>query len=229
LSHSQYKARISWPQIIASAANNLFLGPQLGIDDDSGYPIFNADPDRLYTPLTRAEYDSIAARTVYHPESQSDTLSFPVTNVDLFELPAGPVGYAGVVEYGYQSYDLKPDPLATEYYYYSWRDSDGNGKRNRWAAASELRLPLLDSVNASVAGRYDQYRFAGNTAGKFTWSAGLEWRPLDSVLARGSYGTAFRAPDLHYVFAGEGNDETSGDDYYRCRVEEPDVDMSDCS
>jgi iron complex outermembrane receptor protein len=229
LSHSQYKARISWPQIIASAANNLFLGPQLGIDDDSGYPIFNADPDRLYTPLTRAEYDSIAARTVYHPESQSDTLSFSVTNVDLFELPAGPVGYAGVVEYGYQSYDLKPDPLATEFYYYSWRDSDGNGKRNRWAAASELRLPLLDSVNASVAGRYDQYRFAGNTAGKFTWSAGLEWRPLDSVLARGSYGTAFRAPDLHYVFAGEGNDETSGDDYYRCRVEEPDVDISDCS
>ena len=228
-SHSQYKARISWPQIIASAANTLYFGPQLGIDEDSGYPIFNADPDRLYTPLTRAEYDSIAARTVYHPESQSDTLSFSVTNTELFALPAGPVGYAGVVEYGYQSYDLKPDPLATEYYYYSWRDSDGSGKRNRWAAASEFRLPLLDSVNASVAGRYDQYRFAGNTAGKFTWSAGLEWRPVDSVLARGSYGTAFRAPDLHYVFAGEGNDETSGDDYYRCRVEEPGVDIDDCS
>lgn len=229
LSHSQYKAKISWPQIVASAANSLFLGPQLGIDEDSGYPIFDADPERLYTPLTRAEYDAIAARTVYHPESQSDTLAFTVTNPALFAMPAGDVGFAGVVEYGYQSYDLKPDPLATEYYYYSWRDSDGHGKRNRWAAASELRLPLLDSVNASVAGRYDQYRFAGNSAGKFTWSAGLEWRPIDSLLARGSYGTAFRAPDLHYVFAGEGNDETSGDDYYRCRVEEPGVDISDCS
>ena len=46
--------------------------------------------------------------------------------------------------------------------------------------------------------------------GKATWSGGLEWRPVDSLLLRGSYGTAFRAPDLHYVYAGPGNDETAG-------------------
>jgi outer membrane receptor protein involved in Fe transport len=229
LSHSQYKASISWPQIVASVANNLFLGPQLGIDEESGFPIFDADPARLYTPLTRSEYDSIAARTVYHPESQSDTLAFTVTNANLFEMPAGPVGFAGVVEYGYQSYDLKPDPLATQYYYYSWKDSDGSGSRNRWATAGELRLPLLDSVNLSVAGRYDDYRFAGRSADKFTYSLGLEWRPIETLLARGSFGTAFRAPDLHYIYAGIGNDEASGRDYYRCRTEEPDVNIRDCS
>ena len=228
LAHSQYKAGISWPQIVAARANDLFLGPQLGVDDDSGLPIFNADPTRLYTPLTRSEYESIAQRTVYHPESQSDTLAFSFSNLDLFSMPAGPAGFAGVVETGYQSYDLRPDPLATQYYYYSWRDSDGHGSRNRWAAASELRLPLLDSLNLSVAGRYDRYRFAGNDAGKFTWSSGLEWRPIDSLLLRGSYGTAFRAPDLHYVYAGVGNDETSGADYYRCRTEQPDTDITDC-
>lgn len=229
LSHSQYKANISWPQIVAAAANTLYLGPQLGIDEDSGYPIFNADPDRLYRPLTRSEYDSIAARTVYHPQSQSDTLSFTLNNTSLFEMPAGSVGFAGVVEYGYQSYDLKPDPLATEYYYYSWKDSDGSGSRNRWAAAGEMRLPLLENLTLSVAGRYDDYRFSGRSAGKFTYSSGLEWRPVESVLARASYGTAFRAPDLHYVYAGIGNDETSGTDYYRCRTEEPDEDLTDCS
>jgi outer membrane receptor protein involved in Fe transport len=42
---------------------------------------------------------------------------------------------------------------------------------------------------------------------------------------RGSYGTAFRAPDLHYVFAGPGNDETSAEDLYTCRLEE----ASDCA
>ena len=51
LSHSQYQSTISWPQIVAAAANDLFLGPQLGVDDD-GFPIFNADPARLYTPLS---------------------------------------------------------------------------------------------------------------------------------------------------------------------------------
>lgn len=228
LSHSQYKAMISWPQTVASKANDLYLGPQLGVDDDSGLPIFNADPARLYTPLTRSEYDSITARTNYHPESRSDTLAFTLTNTDLFELPAGPAGFAGVVEYGNQAYNLKPDPLATQYYYYSWKDSDGRGSRNRWATAGELRLPLLDTLNLSVAGRYDQYRFSGNTTGKLTYSTGLEWRPLDTLLLRGSYGTAFRAPDLHYVYAGIGNDETSGNDYYRCRTEEPGVDITDC-
>lgn len=228
LSHSQYGSTISWPQIVAASANNLFLGPQLGIDEDSGYPIFNADPTRLYTPLTRSEYDSIFARTVYHPKSQTDTLAFSFSNLDLFTLPAGPAGFAGVVEYGYQSYKLRPDPLATQYYYYSWKDSDGKGSRTRWATAGELRMPLLESLNLSIAGRYDQYRFAGNSTGKPTWSAGLEWRPLDSLLVRGSYGTAFRAPDLHYVFAGIGNDETSGTDYYRCRTEEPGEDITDC-
>lgn len=229
LSHSQYRAEISWPQIVASRANDLFLGPQLGYDED-GYPIYDAPHERMYTPLTRAEYDSIFARTTYKPESETQSLSFTLTNASLFALPGGDAGFAATAELGRQSYDLKPDPLATEYYYYSWKDSDGKGSRNRWAVAGELRMPLLDSLNLSVAGRFDQYRFAGRDPNKFTWSAGLEWRPVDSLLVRGSYGTAFRAPDLHYVFTGPGNDETSVTDFYRCDTEEPDAESyDDCS
>jgi len=228
LSHSQYQSTISWPQIVAARANALFLGPQLGVDED-GFPIFDADPERLYTPLTRAEYDDIAARTTYTPKSRTDTVALTLTNTELFAMPAGDAGFAGTLEVGNQAYDLHPDPLATQYYYYSWRDSDGSGSRDRWAAAGELRVPLLDSLSVSAAARYDQYRYDGHSIDKPTWSTGLEWRPFDSLLVRGSYGTAFRAPDLHYVFSGEGNLESSGSDYYRCRTEEPDVDISDCS
>ncbi|HEU4992767.1 MAG TPA: TonB-dependent receptor [Luteimonas sp.] len=229
LSHSQYQSRIGWPQIVASKANDLFLGPQLGVDDEYGLPIFNADPSRLYTPLTQAEYDSIAAYTIYNPKSRTDTVSFTLTNPELFNLPAGPAGFAAVVEAGNQAYDLNPDPKALEYYYYSWKDSDGHGSRNRWATAGELRMPLLDSLNLSTAARYDRYSYSGTSIGKFTYSAGIEWRPFDSLLVRGSYGTAFRAADLHYLYAGIGNDETSGVDYYRCRTEEPDEEIVDCS
>lgn len=231
-SHSQYKAKISWPQIVAATANRLFLGEQQpGSYTWRGdeYPIFNADPARLYTPLSQGEYDSIFAYTTYHPQSESQTLAFTLTQGELFELPGGAAGFAATAEFGHQSYDLKPDPLATQYYYYSWKDSDGKGSRNRWALAGELRMPLLDSLNLSVAARQDQYRFAGRHPGKLTWSTGLEWRPIDSLLMRGSYGTAFRAPDLHYVFAGPGNDETSVIDYFRCATEEPDEGIEDCS
>jgi len=224
LSHSQYQASIRWPQIIAAKANALFLGPQLGEDDD-GFPIYNADPARLYRPLTRAEYDSIAARTEYTPKSRTETAALTLTNGALFSLPGGDAGLSATVELGQQAYALNPDPLATEYYYYSWKDSDGHGSRNRWAAAAELRLPLLESVNVSLAARQDEYRFSGRSLGKATWSGGIEWRPLDQLLVRGSYGTAFRAPDLHYVYAGPGNDEISGNDYFACLSDGAD----DCS
>ncbi|MEZ5543648.1 MAG: TonB-dependent receptor [Lysobacteraceae bacterium] len=228
LSHSQYDASIRWPQIVSSVANDLFLGPLLGYDED-GYPIYDADPARMYTPLSRAEYDAIAAHTTYKPESENQTLSLTLTQFELFELSGRPVGFAATAEVGHQSYDLNPDPLATQYHYYSWKDSDGKGSRNRWALASEVRMPVLETLDLSLAGRYDQYRFAGRDPGRFTWSGGIEWRPLESLLVRGSYGTAFRAPDLHYVFAGPGNDETSGADYYRCATEEAEYPLDECS
>lgn len=231
VSHSQYEAKISWPQIVAAKANALFLGPQLpgmrrwrGVD----YPIFDADPARLWTPLTPQEFDSIFAYTTYHPKSATQTLALTLTQADLFNMPGGPVGFAATAEVGHQSYDIKPDPLATQYYYYSWKDSSGQGSRSRWAVASELRMPVLPSLNISVAGRYDRYNFAGREPAKLTWSTGLEWRPLDSLLVRGSYGTAFRAPDLHYVFTGPGNDETSAPDYWRCAEEQGDLPFDDC-
>ena len=91
MSHSQYRSRISWAQIIAAKANDLFLGPQLGVDDD-GFPVYNADPSRLYRPMTRAEYDSIAARTTYTPKSRTETAAFTLTNSALFALPGATPG-----------------------------------------------------------------------------------------------------------------------------------------
>jgi len=227
LNHSQYDLKVSWPQIVSTLANNLFLGPQTGEED--GVASFDADPARLYTPLTRAEYDSIAARTVYHPKARNDYGSFTLTTVDLFDIPAGPVGFAANLEAGNQSYELDPDPRALEYYYFSWKDQDGHGSRNHWSGSVEFRVPLAKMVEVSTAGRYDTYHFAGRDTGEFTYNFGLEFRPLDTLLVRGYYGTGFRAPDLHYVFAGEGNVESSGNDYYLCRTEEPGVELGDCS
>jgi iron complex outermembrane receptor protein len=229
LNHSQYKVKASWPQIIAGAANEFFLGEQTGFDEDAGLASFDADPARLYTPLTRAEYDSIATRTIYHPEARNDYGSFTLTNGQLFSLPAGPVGFAANLEAGNQAYELNPDPLALGYYYFSWKDQDGRGSRNHWSGSYEFRVPVVEMLELSTAGRYDNYHFAGNDVGKFTYNFGLEFRPLDTLLVRGYYGTGFRAPDLHYVFAGSGQVESGGNDYYLCRTEEPEEELGDCS
>ena len=227
--HSEYKARVQFPQIIAARANALFLGTQQGIDPDSGYPVYDADPARLYTPLTRAEYDEIAVYSTYHPRSWTDNLSATLTSTELFGLPAGPVGFAAVAEVGRQGYDLKPDPLALTDYYYGLKDSDGRGRRSHWAAGGELRVPLLSFLQASGAARYDHFGYDGNGIGKFTYNGGVELRPVSTLLLRAAYGTGFRAPDLHYVFTGPGTTHPSATDYYRCRTEEPDETIGDCS
>jgi outer membrane receptor protein involved in Fe transport len=90
-------------------------------------------------------------------------------------------------------------------------------------------MPLLSSLQASLAGRYDRYSYGGKHPGKFTWSAGLEWRPFDTLLMRGSYGTGFRAPDMHYLFAGQDYYRTRfATDYYQCRIDEPGYGDGDC-
>ncbi|WP_449446654.1 TonB-dependent receptor domain-containing protein [Thermomonas brevis] len=229
LSYSKYKAKVSWPRILSNVANDFFLGPQLGTDDD-GYPIYDGDLTRFYTPLTTEQLDSMLAHIVYNPESHNETLSFTLTNANLFNLPGGAAGIATTAELGNQGYNLNTDPKATgdSFYYWGWKDQDGHGNRNRWALASELRMPVLDSLNLSVAGRYDQYRYSGRSQSKFTYSAGLEWRPIDSLLVRGSYGTAFRAPELHHLYAGQGSVDSGGIDYYRCAIEQPGSTFEDC-
>ncbi len=220
--HSQYKADVEMPRIRAEAANRLFLGELLGYTG-RGYAIYAPDPARLFTPLTQAEFESISTMSTFHPVAKNDNLGFTVDTTSLFTMPAGDVGFAGALEYGRQSYRINPDPLAlTEDAYYGPRYGDGRGERDRWSAAGELRLPLLSTLHASLAGRYDRYSYGNKDPGKFTWSAGLEWRPVDTLLVRSSYGTGFRAPDMHYLFAGSDYYRTRfATDYYDCRTAEP--------
>ena len=222
--HSQYKAVVGMPRIKADAANRFFLGERLGYDAD-GYAIYNPDPTRFFSPLTPSEFATIGAMSTWHPVAKNDNLSFTTDTPALFSMPAGDVGFAGAVEYGRQSYRINPDPLAlTDDAYFGPRYGDGDGSRTRWSAAGELRVPLLSSLQASLAGRYDRYSYANKDPGKFTYSAGLEWRPVDTLLVRGSYGTGFRAPDMHYLFAGDDYYRTRfSTDYYTCRTAEPDA------
>ena len=220
--HAQYRADVEMPRILAAAANRLFLGERQGYNDD-GYAVHAPDPARMFTPLTQAEFASISTMSSWHPVARNDSLAFNVDTASLFTLPAGEVGFAGALEYGEQAYRINPDPLAlTEDAYYGPRYGDGRGERDRWSAAGELRLPLASSLQASLAGRYDRYSYGDQDPGKFTWSGGLEWRPADTLLVRGSYGTGFRAPDMHYLFAGEDYYRTRfATDYYDCRTAEP--------
>lgn len=228
LNYSMYDSEVTFPLINFRRANDLFLGQQQGVDPDTGLPIFNADPTRFYTPLTPDEYASIAEDSIYKPRSSLGVISAQIDTASLFTLPAGDVGFAAVIEAGRQDYDLGTDPRAIEPYYFSWIDSPGKGHRLHWAGGAEVVVPIIENLQVSLAGRYDNFSYAEHDVGQGTYNVGLEYRPMSTLLLRAAYGTGFRAPDLNYVFKGIGYVEGGAPDYFQCLSADPDADPSDC-
>ena len=227
-SHAQNQLEAKWPALVSAKAQMLYLGPSLGVDEDSGYQMYYAPRERLYTPLTPAQFASITQDSVDRDTSRAENYSFSINNTELFQLPAGPVGFAAVAEYGNQYFGLKPDPLSLDGSYFGLHNTVAVGSRSHSGTGFEFRVPVFAQLNLSAAGRYDRYEYSQNSSSKFTYALGIEYRPIDSLLLRGSYSTGFRAPDLSYLYAGPSGSSSSGADYYRCAKYQPDVDLSDC-
>lgn len=219
--HSQNELESKWPALVSAKAQALYLGPSLGVDPDSGYQIYDAPISRLYTPLTVAQFRSITQDSIDHDKSRSENFSFTTNNTELFQLPAGPVGFAGVAEYGNQYFGLKADPLSLDGTYFGLHNTDAVGSRSHGGLGVEFSVPVFSQLTLTSAGRYDNYSYSSTSTGKFTYSLGLEYRPFQSLLLRGSLGTGFRAPDLSYLYAGLSGSSSDGTDYYLCRRDEP--------
>ncbi|HJU38999.1 MAG TPA: TonB-dependent receptor, partial [Tahibacter sp.] len=198
-----------------------FLGERTGTHDYQGTPFasYAADPNRLATPLTPDDFRRLRARSVKQDEAWTQDVSASV-NGELFDLPAGAVGFAGVVEAGRQGFRNTPDPRINDGVY--WNTAQANvesGERDRYAAGFELNVPIFSTLTATGAGRYDQYRYSGESLGKATYNLGLEYRPVESLLLRGTLATSFRAPDMTYLFAKNTRGYyPSLTDNYQCRL-----------
>lgn len=202
-----------------------FLGPQLGTF--YGYPIYHPDQDAFYQPLTPDQYASFLDEIRTKSTTWTHTFNFSVTNASLFELPAGDVGMAALVQGGYQTWNNPTDPRVIAGEFWGITGTQGSGKRKSYAAAAEFRIPVFSTLTANLSGRYDKYENigAGDDA-KATWKLGLEYRPVETLLIRGNYATAFRAPDMAYIYSGESGFFSSARDFYRC--EEAGQPIDDC-
>ncbi|MBW8366576.1 MAG: TonB-dependent receptor, partial [Arenimonas sp.] len=225
--YSKYDYTADRPRLLAQAMHDYFLGPQLGFRAAPNgvlLPIYDLNEARWNAPFTPAQYAAVSTRAVNEGEATSKTVNFVISG-DLFELPAGPVGFAGVMEWGQQGTELNSDPRTLpsrprdSQTIYNLNSSGRTvGERDRYAVGTEFRVPLLDSLSMNIAGRYDKYSDITEVDDAVTTMAGLEWRPFDNLLLRASYATSFRAPDLQLVYA-EGAGSFAGIlDQYACRA-----------
>lgn len=174
------------------------------------------DYDLLYTPLTPAEYSRYAGYAAIQAGTDDDVARAMLTQTSLFSLPAGDVGLAAVVEGGYQAWQYAPAAAFVDGTLSQLYIQPSQGHRTRWATAAELSVPLLKTLTLDMSGRYDRYDSAGRIFGAFTYSAGLEFRPVDSLLLRAKYSTAFKAPTLVDQFQGSSSNQQYLVDYANC-------------
>jgi iron complex outermembrane receptor protein len=222
---SVYESRNERPRLLAGI-DSYYLGPQLGVNAD-GVPIYAPDAAKFSQPLTAAEFSTLVGSTRSKDLSWLQTVSLSA-NGKLLDLPAGPVQTAGVLEWGNQGFSNTPDPQINEGLFFNTPPVDKvSGSRKRYAAAVEFRVPVFEPLTTTLAGRFDDYTYAGNGNSKFTYNAGLEYRPVRTLLLRGNYATSFRAPDMNYIYQTLVRGYfASTTDYYRCKL--ANQALSDC-
>ncbi|MCI4569104.1 TonB-dependent receptor [Lysobacter sp. CFH 32150] len=210
---AEYEVKESFPTYNQGDMFDFFMGPDLGGGT------YAPDYNKVWNPLSPDDVARFTDRGHKKARSWLTQASFTV-NGDLFEGWAGPIGFAGVLEASKQGYRLTPDPKILNQDEDGWYTPFGNieqggGERKHYAAGVEFRVPLLKKLTMSAATRYDKYDAVRDGA-KNTYQLGLEWRPADSLLVRGSYGTAFRAPDMHYTYALPSSGISDFTDYLAC-------------
>jgi len=68
------------------------------------------------------------------------------------------------------------------------------------AIFAELSLPFWNNVESQIALRYEDY--GGAIGGELTPKVALSWRPVDTLLLRGSFSQSFRAPNVGVQLEG---------------------------
>lgn len=157
-------------------------------------------------PQNQLDYVMFTAHNTYQYRNESVTANL---SGDLFELPAGMVGFAAGYEHRKESGFSSPDALI----------ASGNTSGNAFTPTAggyslddmyvEVLVPLLKDVpganllELSAAVRYSDYSTFGDTTNtKF----GLKWKPTENLLVRGSYASGFRAPSINDLYLGAADD-----------------------
>ncbi|WP_068833207.1 TonB-dependent receptor domain-containing protein, partial [Xanthomonas graminis] len=219
--YTQYKLQERNPVRFKGPIDQFFidkvLGPQRGLDPiDNAYPVYTPDYAAFYRPISQQEFASFTGHATNKSMTSDGMLRLQLTNAKLFGLPGGDAGLALVGEYGKQKWDYDPAPEILNDEVLGFTSVSGGGERNRYALTSELRMPVFDPLTITLAGRYDAFKASGRTIDKPTYSIALEYRPFESLLLRGKYGTAFRAPTLSDQYQGISGFYSTVTDYYQC-------------
>ncbi|TAL86076.1 MAG: TonB-dependent receptor [Rhodanobacter sp.] len=138
----------------------------------------------------------------YNKTSTSDMDSLDLSaNRELWQMAGGPMGLAVGAQFRHEAQN---DPtLNPNFEFQGLGNAQTKGSREVSGAFAEVDMPLLQSLEVDLSGRFDHYTDVGNN---FSPKVGFKYQPFDWVALRGTYSKGFRAPS----FAENGSSSTQG-------------------
>ena len=167
------------------------------------YPVGTADATVTGDFATQAERDFLFDDRNFDTVYEQTIISAYATG-DIFELPAGGVAFGFGLETREDEIKSIPDEVARDGLFWGFfSDGGATGSKTTDEIFAEMEIPILAGVTAAeeltlnISSRYtdDELYGSGNTE-----SYKVGWRPVESLLIRGTFGTSFRAPNLRENF-----------------------------
>jgi iron complex outermembrane receptor protein len=152
--------------------------------------------------LTREMLDFVTYTGV---DTSSQTLADVTANLsgDLFDMPAGPFGFAIGYEHREEDGNFVPDPVVAAGETADVPTTPTAGGYDVDEVYGEIVVPLLkdkpgaNSLSLSAAARFsDSDLFDSETGTKFS----LNWGPTEHLMLRASYSEGFRAPNIGELY-----------------------------
>lgn len=147
-------------------------------------------------------FDIHTGRTTFRQATAS-----AIVDGSILTLPGGPLAFAVGAEYRRDYIRDVPSEAAIENDLYNFSSAGITAGRDRvFELFGELEAPLLrdrpffHDLSVRASARWTTYRSYGSTT---TYRLGAQWAPVAPVRFRGSYGTAFRAPNLYEQFVAD--------------------------
>ncbi|HET7307346.1 MAG TPA: TonB-dependent receptor [Gammaproteobacteria bacterium] len=157
--------------------------------------------------ITPAQVDYIAYTSQSWTRKVERLYDANISTADLLTLPAGDLGFAAGYEYRQEVGSYLPDShsqLGETLSRQPVKPTAGRYKVN--SVYAEFKVPLLShlpgvyQLNLDVASRYSNYSTFGSTTNS---RAGFKYRPIPDLAIRGTWSQAYRAPNIHELYASQ--------------------------
>lgn len=167
--------------------------------------------------------DAITTSLVRRGESHLTAYNAGITG-DIFTLGDQMVSMAAGVEYREEDVFDQPDDQFQRGLIFGTESVSAQAARDQHAAYVEFLVPVSDTLEFTLAGRYDNYSDFGSTTNP---QLSAQWRPVENFTLRASFGQGFRAPSLAQIGLGPSQESNFFTDTYRCPT--PDASNPACA